>query len=428
MAEDTTTELQSCELKDCSMIASDGNNIKLDKLVIEIVLNQSIDAPFITGRMVISDTKDLPSVFSLSGNELIVLSVQMQGREELAIDNLKFRIYRLEKSPSISGSSSTYIIHFCTAIGIENMITRINKSYRNQYVDAIVGDTLSSIGITKKLSAEESIGQYNLVVADWRPIELINWCCSRAFGVNRHAFHFYETVSGFRFESLQNMYASPHDNNTYTYDVKNVDDGEGGNTDKIANRTSFETFNITQDFDVINSIGSGAFSSSLLMVDVKKQKYSLENWNINLAEGNFLNEYPVFDDKDIINSVYSNFSTYITTDDGTDELGNKIKDWFLPSRLHKKLLGTIIIDATLSGDFSMEPGTYIKVDVPEFNIPEDGGKKYSQLSGKYLIRDVVHVISNPGNEGFKAYTNLTLCSDSFSEQLPSNKNISRTAE
>lgn len=423
-------EIEAVKVNQCVLTAADGNNIDLSTLLIELLLNQSIDAPFMTGKVLCSDSQDIAAIFSLSGNETLSISISPPGLETEAYERT-FRIYRIERTP-VRSSSSAVVIHFCSQEGILNLITRVNKSYSNRYIDEIVSDILATYLNAKDKQVvgqiESTVGQYNLVVPDWRPIETLNWCCSRAFDIDKHAYHFYETRDGFMFRSLQTMYNDmPGEYNAkkYSYEVKSVDDGQGQNTNKEVNRYSFDSFSILQDFDVVQSIGAGAFALSLLRVDVRNQTFIKDVYNTKIAGGRFLNEYPPINDDDIVNAVDSNFSTYISTEDGSDgELGNRIFNWFLPSRLHKNLLETVVIEATLPGNMMIKPGTSIYFNVPEMNSADSKGKRFSeQHSGKYLIKDVVQIVRKTDTETFKLHTNLILCSDSFSAQLPSGKGI-----
>lgn len=423
-------EIEAVKVNQCVLTAADGNNIDLSTLLIELILNQSIDAPFMTGKLLCSDSQDISAVFSLSGNETLSLSISPPGLETEAYERT-FRVYRIERAP-VRSSSSAVMMHFCSQEGILNLITRVNKSYSARYIDEIVSDVLASYLNAKDKQVvgqiEATVGQYNLVVPDWRPIETLNWCCSRAYDVDKHAYHFYETRDGFMFRSLQTMYNDmPGEYNArkYSYEIKSVGDDLGGNTDKAANRYSFDSFNVMQDFDVVQSIGAGAYSLSLLRVDVRNQTFVKDVYNTIAAGSRFLNEYPPINDEEIVNAVDSNFSTYISTEDGSEgELGNRISNWFLPSRLHKNLSETIVIEATLPGNMLIKPGTSIFFNMPEMNSADAKGKRFSeQLSGKYLIKDVVQVVRKTDTETFKLHTNLTLCSDSFSAQLPSSKGI-----
>ena len=435
MAKETEVfEKEQCKVNRCELIGSDGNRIDLGENLLEVQVNQSIDAPFMTGYLLYNDSQDIPAIISLNGNELISLSFSQPGLEAIAFERT-FRVYRLENRTPVGSSSSFFVLHFCSQEGVTNLTTRVNKAYSERFIAEIVGDILETYLNAKPREdlIEPTVGLYNVVIPDWRPIEAINWCCSRAYDLDNFAYHFYETRDGWNFKSLQSMYNdTPPEYNKlpYTYSVKAVDKSlpatsiEGQR--KLENDAySFEQFKIVQDFDVFHSVGSGAFSTTLLAIDLRNQTFVRNAYNVNEARGRLLNDFPPINDENMINSSESNFSTYVSTEDGPSELGNQINKWFLPSRLHKNLIESVVIDATLPGNVLMKPGTSIFVDLPEMNSANEKGKKFNpMLSGKYLIRDVVQILRKTDDSTFKIFTNLTLCSDSFAEELPTGKNIS----
>lgn len=432
MADNEFFDIEECRVTALELIIPGvTTSPSLIESVHEITIAQSIDAPYMTGTLIIQDTKDIPSAFGMSGNELISMTIELPvvGRNDFLKFDRTFRVISVKGRDTSSGTSKTnYIISFCSQEAYTSLTTRISKGYINAVISDVVVDVLVKfLGVNEKTIGpiDSTAGVYDIAAAEWRPFEFLQWLCSRAYNVGRYGYHLYETKEGYTFKSLQTMFNSIADQNEFTYDVKVIPEGEGKNSDKASNRYSFNKFEVVRDFDSMRSVASGAYSTTLLSFDIRNQTYKYTNYNAESAEGLTLNENILTKNRDFTRSLQSNQCVYPVTQDGVNEAGNQIEFWLCPGRVHNNLLHSLVINASLPGRIDLIPGTSLFFKMPTFDIPTEKGKDFDEMrSGKYLIRDVLHIIKN-FNGKFKYHTNLMLCSDSYSKELPSDSGISK---
>lgn len=416
----TFNELEECEIQ-LTLLVND-KPVELANIVSQVIINQSIDSPFITGHIICTDSKDLPSVYRLNGNETLSLFADLPGLNKPL--QKTFRVFSLEKRSTSKGTSTTnFVINFCSNEIFSSLTTRVSKAYKNAKISDIVLDVLINyLNLDNIDFIDSTAGSYDVVAGTWRPFEFLNWLSTRAYDADKTGYHFYETQNGYCFKSLQTMFNDVPDSRQYTYDVKAVDDGPGRNTNKDANRYSFNKFQIVRDFDIMRSTGSGAFSTNLLAFDLKNQNFKSYNYNLIEAASSTLNQNPNSSSLDLILSTQNHLTVYPITKDGVDELGNQIDLWLPRSILHKNLINSFVINTSMPGNILIVPGTSIFFNMPTFNVPNEKGKEFSDVrSGKYLVRDVVHLFTQINGSNFKFITNLGLCSDSLSVQLESSQ-------
>lgn len=433
MADNEFFEIEECRVTALELIVPGNKDpLTLMRSVHQITIAQSIDAQYMTGKISLQDTKDIPAAFSLSGNELLLMTIELPvvGRNDFLKFDRTFRVLSIQGRGTESGTSTTnYVISFCSQEAYTSLTKRISKGYINAVISDVVVDVLVNfLGVNEKTIGpiDPTAGVYDIAPAEWRPFEFLQWLSSRAYNVGRYGYHLYETKEGYTFKSLQTMFNSIADQNEFTYDVKAISEGDGKNSDKARNRYSFNSFKIIRDFDSVRSVASGAYSTTLLSVDIRNQTYKYTNYNAETAVGLTLNEHISTKNRDFTRSLQSNQCVYPVTQDGVNEAGNQIEFWLCPARVHKNLLQGLVIKASLPGRIDLIPGTSLFFKMPTFDTPTEKGKAADGMrSGKYLIRDVMHIITNHNNGTFKYRTNLVLCSDSYSEELPTDTGISK---
>ncbi len=411
------------ELKSLDFIASDGKALSIVAMVLELTLHQSIDAPVMFGSVVISDGRDLLANFFGNGNEYLKIAID-QSTLNSPIERT-FRIYKITERTHMGNSGAKYIMHFVSQEAILSAATSLSKSYKGKTNSQAIADILGNILGTDKVNRfEQTTGVYNYVIPSMRPFEAIQWLASRSYSTTpAYGYHFFESRDGFEFMSLQGMFKQ-NPVRKLIYDIKNVNAEPKSSSDVARNRDSLQGIKILHDFDVLRSIAEGSYASSLLDVNLLTRDFKISDYSLLTAESqqSLLNQYKSFNDEALLNSVRSNFKVYISTSDTSDEKANEIDKWLMTGKMHRSLINSYRIKTTIAGDITLRPGDVIEIKIPKFIAADEEGKELDLFrSGKYVIADLTHVFRSNGTVD----SVLEVVSDSFSQNLPSAKDLSR---
>lgn len=174
--------------------------------VAELVIFESLDSPFLTGRIVISDDEGLFDAMKFQGTERLIVSLGGADAQKTPIlTKKKFIMTSIESK--ISGSnqnSSAYAFTLIDEVGFLGQLKKISKSYTgsleriivslaqnelNRQVD--IGYTGATAG-NDELSAQQDI---TCIIPNLTPIEAMKWLCSRITTLNGSPYFIYATLN-----------------------------------------------------------------------------------------------------------------------------------------------------------------------------------------------------------------------------------------
>ena len=409
------------EIKKLELINSGGQTVDLRYVFIQMQIYQDIYSSVMSGNILVNDSKEIFSNFYLCGNEYLHAVIDKPGLNR-PFEKI-FRVYKTTDRKPVSNSGQAYTLHFCSDEMISSEMITVSKAYKAQKINNIVADILSNelkIDPSRINSIEVTSGVHDFVIPAFRPFEAIQWVASRAYDVGKFCYFFFENKDGFNFISLQSLFQqTPY--KKMKYEIKNVD------PDPSVNKDSVDDFTILNDFDMLTSIGNGAFASRLLAVDIFSQSHTVLDYNLNTAEsqGNLLNDYkPVNSFKNaknesLFNAYNSFFRTYVAINDTASEKSNDIKFWMMPRALHMTMLNHFKIQIVVPGDIEMKAGDVVEYEMPTFQGSDSSGREMDKKrTGKYLVTSINHKFIREDNN-FECV--VELASDSFAEALPAAK-------
>jgi len=411
------------DVKSLDLINSAGQTISLKNIMVELKIQQSIDAMVMFGTILVVDGNDLFNSFYLNGNEYLRIRID-QPTLGIPLEKL-FRVYKVSDRRNNNNAGSKYIIYFTSDELMISNTTLVSKAYKNRKTSEIVFDILKSFLLVsdKKISKlENTTGVHNFIVPNYRPFEAINWAVSRSYSVTpSFCYYFYENTKGFEFISLQSLYKKSVTKELIC-DMKGINKEPNLPVDIARNKNSFENLTIINDFDMIASSGSGAFASKLLSVNLYSQQFKYNDYSILTAQNQkrLLNNYSPINDPRLMTSYLANYKTYISTNDTATEKENAVDKWLMNRQLHKNLINNFRVRGIISGDITMNVGDIVNLTFPKYVAADAKGKQYDEFrSGKYLVADITHVFKSSGI--FESVVELT--SDSYASQLPSGRNV-----
>lgn len=401
------------------LINSGGQTVPLKKIFVELQIFQDLYSSVMSGMILINDGNDVFSNFYFVGNEYLSIKLDKPGLKR-PFERI-FRVYKTSDRQPTTDSGQSYLLHFCSDELISSQQMLVSKSYKTAKIKDVVSDILTKelgVGADRIASLENTSGNFDFIIPNFRPFEAIQWASARAYDQKKFCYFFFENKEGFNLTSLQTLIKQkPY--KKLKYEIKNSD------RDPANNKDSIDNLDIITDFDMLTSISNGAFSSRLMAIDIFTQSYQYHDYNLTTAEAqqNLINKYkPVNSFKNSKNQNLfeandSFFRTNLAINDTSSEKSNDIKYWLLPRAMHMVMLNHFKIRVTVPGDIELKAGDIVEYEFPMFESANSSGKKLDKMrTGKYLVASVNHKFSEDVFESI-----LELVSDSFAEQVPGAK-------
>ena len=405
------------KLEELKIINALGVNIDIDLIYGEINIYEDLFTNVINGDILLTDSNDLLAKLNIHGNEFISMAFSTPGMRKY---QKVFRIYKISEYSLRGTSNAKYKIHFCSEEFLLNQQYSISKSFKETRLSdvvRIIAKNYLKISNSKldDLNIEQSTlllnpDKHPLIVPNLKPFEAINWISSFALSKTdlSPGFFFYETIDGFTFRSLSNIYSSPV-KKTLFYSPKNQDVGEsvGQRHDKL------DELEFRQVFDVLDSMSNGAYASELIKIDILNRTTEGEQMAVGPSSYKMLNDYlPYNFAKNRLGNAINQASAYMRMFPKFQD--NLASQWLLVRASRLALLNNTRLHIDIPGDSSLSIGDIVYVSVPKNsgdtdtdNITED---KY--MSGKYLITGLRHQLQDN-----RYYCHAQLCKDSTNLNL-----------
>lgn len=401
------------EIKNLSLYTSDGNQIDIRNLALQIEIFEDIYSPCMTCKIRITDGLDLVSILKLHGNEYLELEIDKPTLD----DPIKkvFRLYKLSDR-DFTTNYQNYTLHFCSEEFILSPQILISKSYRGLKVSDMIRDILVSklkVHKDKINRIQRTDKAYDIIIPKMTPFEAISWLSNRAYAKNESLFFFFENRDGFNFVSYESLIKEePYAK--YRKDFK-VDPN-----DVLKNLESFNYLKIMEEFDIMRATREGSFSSSTARLNLITGKFTVVPFNaFEFKDKGVLNKEVTMNlfrnrlDKSFYDS-YDNMLKYSLTTD-SDQTRNQMlpQDWLSQTASKLGQINLCKIRATVPGDVLLKTGQVVEVELPDI-IPKSSGVDINETrSGRYLVSAVCHRFEN------QIYaTVLDLISDSINESMP----------
>ena len=188
------------------IVGTSGEMINVAQLLQEINIYQSIDTPYLSGSMLISDSAGVYEKLPIIGQERLIFSLTTPGADQ----NVDFRdyhavIYNVERRMTTSNRQQSYLLNFTTIENVTNYRTKISKSFKGS-IAAMVSEILvdsDMISTPKAVSIDPTQNMRKYVAPNLRPFQVINQLKEEAIDEKGQPHYlFYENPNGFFFRSL----------------------------------------------------------------------------------------------------------------------------------------------------------------------------------------------------------------------------------
>ncbi len=407
-------------IKECTLIPTEGSSLS-EPFEISggnptITYFESVKSPSISMTITFLDVDQLISREGITGGEYVALRVTTgnESQKDFEIDPDKhFMILNSVKDVKTSGNSQLATLEFISVESMINETSRLNQRFTGNISDIvlrILKDDRKGVQTSKNIEGindDRATNSYTFVGNLKRPFDTIQWLCPKAQSGNKNfGFLFFETLDGYVFRSIEKLL----EENAIVYrkpEIPTEDDF------RIAEN------NLNQTNDIGINLRMGMYANKTIYVDIENQVTKIVDYKISEMD---LKKPPV------LPNGLENFPTRLmlrVTDPGAMQVGATKDDTQPESELavyqnksyaRNNLLFSQSLSIVIPFNPDLRAGYMIDVKLPLRKSEDEksttyGTDKDNDISGKYMISELKHTLSNL--EGSKATTRLTLIRDVF---------------
>jgi hypothetical protein len=421
---------ESGNIKKLSIASNKSGQSDISNGIVELRYYESILQETVRVQLQFVDTgnsvngKTVIEGLPLVGTEKTKVIIEDNNKNELSLD-----LYVNAVTPVQETTQQNLVnLSLVSKEHILNQRVRVNTRFDGKISDHVrkILTNANFLASSKDLDIEETQNNYNFLGNNKKPFYTCTWLAKK--GVpnitspgKTAGYFFYETSKGFNFRSIDKLLEQTPKrklifNETPDARGANIPFGYDG---KILELESDNNINVQSKDEI------GAYSTRIVLFDPFNCKYEIIKPRSEETEKSLKlagKELPVFN-SEFNSGRQDNFTrtTYMLIDRGsvpsgkTEDQINKSKEPnFDPknilnqSTMRYNQLFTIKKTITIPGDFSLNAGDVIFVDIPEVSVDKKNQKPNSETGGLYIIADLCHFVSTQ-----YCLTKLNLVRDSY---------------
>ena len=372
---------------------------------------ESVTSPSISMTLSFMDIDQMISQEGITGGEMIDLEIIIPDFEEKFIIESKKQKLVLNSVRDVVTSTNKQMatLEFVSEESLINETSRVNKKFTGnvtQIVKELLETEPKGIQTEKEIKTDNAVNKYSFIGNLKRPFETIQWLCPKAqASAKNFGFLFFENLDGFHFKSIENLlkqdpeflYQKP-DRPTET-DLRIIES------------------NLNQSNDMGMNARMGMYSNRTIYIDLENETY--EETDFNISELN--PEKPL----KVIETLKEKPTRLMfrMLDQGALQKGstkkevekrNELAVYQNKSYIRNNLLFSQSLNISVPINPELRAGQIIEVQFPlkdntDQNTTDKFGKdKDNDISGKYLISELRHVIGDGTSS-----TQLNLIRDTF---------------
>ena len=376
---------------------------------------ESVTSPSISMTLSFMDIDQMISQEGITGGEMIDLEIIIPDFEEkFKIESKKQKlVLNSVRDVVTSTNKQMATLEFVSEESLINETSRVNKKFTGN-VTQIVSQLLTNesnsdkkgIQTEKEFNSDQAVNKYSFVGNLKRPFETIQWLCPKAqASAKNFGFLFFENLDGFHFKSIENLlkqepeflYQKP-DRPTET-DLRIIES------------------NLNQSNDIGINSRMGMYSNRTIYIDLENETY--EEVDFNISELNPDKPLKVIETlKEKPTRLMFRMLDQGALQKGSTkkevEKRNELAVYQNKSYIRNNLLFSQSLNISVPINPELRAGQIIEVQFPlkdntDQNTTDKFGKdKDNDISGKYLISELRHVIGDGTSS-----TQLNLVRDLF---------------
>jgi hypothetical protein len=407
-----------------------GVVVDLRPLVTSFSLTEELFSPVIMFNARIRDDINFFEDFAISGQEIIHLILQKPnefGEPKPDLIDIKFLVKEYPNYAKTPQSSvQEYDLVAISDFAYLSLLKRISRSVKGNVVDNIVKIFEKDLNVKTTVVSQPCTSSFDGVLVIQSPLKAIEWLRQKAYDAENSPFFVFPRLRSpnIIITSLANLF---REKEYKEYNYRPHANGTVPNTQQAFNESMTKIINIKSNIklDKLKQANDGAFASKTVVTDYAKKSFFETIFNRDKDEklkANKLLENSTYGKtlNFIINGVTSVAEPLanipdasratISTNTNSNSSGNPNSSTSLSENLgHLKSylsnMESLNHQIEVYGDFNLNPGRKIKINVPKScNIEqykkkvnaglEDDNDVDAALSGTYLVAVSVHTFSD----------------------------------
>lgn len=404
-----------------------NNYLDITDYLIELNLFESIFNPFLTGDILLTDSRNLIREFGLVGGEYLSITLRTPTFPTDKSISKIFRVSSLEDKTFIKdGSTLVYKLTFTSIEMFQDLLNPIYRAYEGKPEEIIktIYEEYLMTNRNVRLSDDpvedaktpltffgETSNTLKFVSPGWSPLQCINWTCSKTLPANEKSanFLFWETTKGFYFGNLDTIFNKPEvaSIGTYVYSSPRITALDENDIANLTFMFNIRSLKVQKVFDQLQNLMAGYISNRVINVDIVNKGYE----NVDYDHGENFNNYshlekkqavPFFDETVESNPSYYrkvNFSNPGLHSGFLENFSEKEKNIWGNRRSNMIELANFRMELVIPGRTDIECGQTIYVKLPKKNpggLIQESKNFYQDddmYSGYYLITSLNHKIN-----------------------------------
>ena len=387
-----------------------------------ISVYESVLDPVLRVEVDIYDTTNKMAALPIRSGSQVGLNIEQKLRDKV-IGSVKFDDSNPLYISNITGTLSqtkreVYTLQLETKGAFSNNTTRVYKKYKGK-ISASVEKILNEMKINRSRQIiEETSNSYSFMGNYKRPFHTITNLCKKSIPTVSNkktagsaGFLFFETLNGYNFKSIDNIFKDANEDNVYEYFYSDVTDGLDSNNDhKIVNVPRWSV-----SHDIQNKLRMGQYKSSNLFFNLNDRTFETVVYKYS---DSIKDQLSLSNEEDLIPDDFVESSSrfmFCLTDSGVlspkGDLDTPQKQAYYKSQSVARYASLFSqqVNITVPMNLELAAGDVIYCKFPKINMDKsDYGTDPS--SGFYMIKSLSHKFSSDGD-----YTGMNLVRDSFTK-------------
>lgn len=406
---------------------TDETGVEISDLVTELSIYQSIQVPFITGKLLIVDAISLLDNIMILGNEQVTITIGIRSTsgedEKLTMSFITTSIEKLEKQKD----TNIYALTLGSAHLLHNSNVRISQSYKGKSSEIVQSILKDNLGLSDdQLDIEDTSDNIKVVVPGLKIADALMWISRRAQSETLTPCFVFEHLDGsMAFNSLSKMYSRPA---PFTYVRR-----DSLSTDPLTTYYSIIDMQIDNIGQGYKNISEGMFSAKVFAFDVMTKQLVEQDFNLTEYEDDdtslnnaIVNSGVTVKGKTVYELPDAKIYNIITSSDGSNTdrpditgVNELIGDYHTNAEykvpyLNSKLLQleNFMMTITVQGNINVFPGSKITVIVPSSQNTFKSAEILNDLmySGDYVTTSVRHIFTSQRHMTFIQLAKDTIAS------------------
>jgi hypothetical protein len=370
---------------------TDKGVLQMLEHVHHISIYESIFAPGVMVDLFVHDTKNIKSLLPILGSEKLTIILNTPGRKEAKYDLILTG--SRNAIPSDNMRTKGYALTAMSPEVVRNKSNRVSKAY-NTNVSSMVEDIIKSyLKTDKKIDVQTTRGIQKVIVPSLQPFEAINMLRRRSISIEdkSSAYVFFQNQEGFHFKTLENLFSQGKvGDRVFTNDpTLGID----------VSRSHFRnviTWEAPDQFNVVDRLDEGGLAADIQKFDYKTLEYTNKLSKFKPQEYKNADGSLKDPDLDTLKQFGHAASKQIWVDHDSGNPDTFLSEGLGPQAGGTSLYGQGSILIHVMGDSELTAGQLIEAKLIETSTATEAPKEDHQVSGKYVIAFLHHIIGPAG--------------------------------